>query len=229
MRVSRMMLLLAVACLIAPGTLQAANSLDVNGPAAIEGNYGLEILHDGSGNRVYVKDNSPADETVYRMSFWVDKTVISMDNCGGSCATRYVMFLARQEDPTAVTVFRVIFGRLAVDGAGSTPRYTVRLGTRQDNGNFRYIGGVVVGSVKQIMVEWAAGNGDGVARLYARNNTGLAFSLKGERTDLDNDTMNIDHIRLGACSALDDQGSDVLTSGSLYLDSFESYRTLSTP
>jgi hypothetical protein len=74
---------------------------------------------------------------------------------------------------------------------------------------------------KNILVEWKAGNGDGFTKVYARNNTSQDWSLKAERTGLTNDNWVIDYVRWGATSAIDST-----TSGDVWFDEFESYRTL---
>jgi hypothetical protein len=229
MKVFRNSLLVAVVLLWGAGLVSASNSLSVNNAAAQDGNYGLEISLDGSSNAAYVQDNSPTDETTYRASFWIHRNDLSMDNCGGSCSTRFVAFLARQEDP-GVTVFRIIVARLAVDGPLG-PRYAFRFGVRNDGGDFVYMGGVILtGGVmrKHVTVEWQAGDPftqNGIARLYTSNDGGTP-NLQFERTTLQNGTMNIDHVTIGAASGLSDQPTDVNSTGSWYFDSFESYRTL---
>ena len=230
MKFFRYSLAIVAALALSAGAAYGANSLDVNGSAAQDGSYGLEINLDGSANRVYVQDNSPDSETTYRASFWIHRNDMFMDNCGGSCSTRIVMFLARQEAPDA-TVFRIIYGRLAVDGAGG-PRYNIRFGVRNDNGDLVYMGGVILTTGvarKHVTVEWQQGSApfanDGIARLYTSNDGGTP-NLQFERTTMMTGSYDIDHVRIGATSGTDDQPSDVNTTGSWYFDTFESYRTL---
>ncbi len=50
-----------------------AASLGVETYAALNGtNYGLEITFDGTTAAAFVKDDTPAGETVYRAQFWFD-------------------------------------------------------------------------------------------------------------------------------------------------------------
>ncbi len=213
----------------ASGSANAANALAVNAAAAQDGNFGLEISLDGSANAAYVQDDSPSSETTYRASFWIHRNDLVMDNCGGACSTRFVLMVARQDDP-ALTVFRLIYARLAADGGGE-PRYALRFGVRNDNGDFVYVGGVVLTSAvtrKHVTIEWQAGDpatNNGIARIYTSNDGGTP-NLQFERTTLLNSTMAVDQVRVGATSGLDDQPSDASTTGSWYFDSFESYRTL---
>ena len=231
MKIFRNSSLVVAVLLWGSGLVSANNSLSVNAAAAQEGSFGLEISLDGSANSAYVEDDSPADETTYRASFWIHRNNLFMDNCGGSCSTRFVMLLGREADPAAVTVFRIIYARLAVDGVGNSPRYSIKFGVRNDNGDFVYMGGVILTSGvarKHVTIEWKAGDAmtnNGIARLYTSNDGGTP-NLQFERTNLLNSTMNVDLIRIGATSGLNDQPSDPNTTGSWYFDSFESYRTL---
>ncbi len=210
--------------------LMAATQLTVTPAAAMNGtNYGLVVTFDGSTSTAYVEDHSPADETVYRAAFWIDRSGgIFMDNCGDTCVTSHTMFLARDDVDGVigagdVTVYRVLLRRLRVgnpDGA----RYAVRVGARQNDGTFTYVGGVVLAETskkKNIMIEWQAGSGDGMAKIYARNTSADPWNLKGSNTTLTNDNLVVDYVRLGATSAV-----DATTTGDVWYDEFESYRTL---
>lgn len=230
MRKIRNLFVVTAVMLLGVGAAYGANSLDVNGTAAQDGSYGLEVLMDGSTNVANVQDNTPDSETTYRASFWVHRNDLVMDSCGGTCSTRFVMFLGRQEDPN-LTVFRIIYARLAVDGAAG-PRYAIRFGVRNDNGDFVYVGASILAATvprKHVTVEWQQGSApfanDGIARLYTSNDGGTP-NLQAERTTLMNGTMDVDHVRLGATSGLSDQPSDPNTTGSFFIDTFESYRTL---
>jgi len=219
---TRHMTPLALAVLLtvaAAGPALAANTLDVTNAAAIEGNFGMEVTHDGSTNRVYVQDNSPSCETVYRAEFDFDRNDILIDNCSGTCSNRHVIFLARQSSP-ATTPFRITLIRFKVDASGSVPRYAIRLSAREDAGNFRFVGGfVLAGAPRTVAVEWTAGSGDGIARLLKND------VVQRELTNLDNDTHCVDLVRLGATSGL--TAADALTDGTVYYDSFVSLRSVS--
>ncbi len=213
----------------------SANTLTVNGAAAVDGNFGLQVtMQAGTTNRAYVRDNTPNGEKTYRAQFWVDRSGgIFMDNAGGTLSTRFVSFRAADENHagggTTVTVMRGIFGRLAVDNPPGVARYTWRLGCRQDDGSFRYIGGSVIAGdgKKWITMEFKAasapGANDGICRLY-QGNTKYTANPVGERTNLENDLHDIDFVQMGAVSGFTDNPQDDLTNGPLYFDSFESYR-----
>jgi len=242
-RCTRAVLFLAICALIGGAMLTApafGNTLWVTGAAAQEGNFGLEVnMEAATTDAAFVRDDNPSGEIVYRAQFWIDRTGgIYMDNDGGTKATRFVTFRAGDQNhdggTSDVTVFRGIFGRLAVDNVDG-PRYTFRLGCRQDGGSFRYIGGIVLGELakkKWVTIEWKAasspGANDGICRLYQGNTRNLANPI-GERTDLDNDLHQVDYVQLGAVSGFTDNPQDPLTDGPLYYDTFESLRTLLVP
>ncbi len=213
-----------------------SNTLAVKGAAAIDGNFGLEVdMEANTVNPTYVRDNTPNNESTYRVQFWVDRAGgIFMDNDNGTKATRFVGFRAADENfnnggGSPVTVFRGIFGRLAVDAPGGVARYTWRLGCRKDDGSFQYIGGLVMPDPgrKWVTMEFKAasapGANDGICRLY-QGNTKYTANLAGERTNLDNDLHRVDFVQMGAISGFTDNPQDPLTDGPLYYDSFESYR-----
>lgn len=224
----RTAVLAVLACLLCT-SLVSANSLDVNSIAAVDGNQGLELLMDGGTDQAYVQDDTPNGETTYRASFWLKRDDLFMDNCGGTCSTRYVTFLARQQNPGA-SVFRIIMARLAQDGQFGA-RYVARFGARNDNGTFLFVGSVLfTGSIDQrhITLEWQAGDpftNNGIVRLLQSPNGGTP-QLVGERTDIQNGTMSVDFVRMGAVSGLTDQATDSNSTGSMFFDSFESFRTL---
>jgi len=68
-------ILVAALAMVAVGA--SADSLDVNGTAAMNGtNFGLEVLHDNS-SAAYVQDDTPAGETIYRFEFLYNPTDIA--------------------------------------------------------------------------------------------------------------------------------------------------------
>jgi len=223
--------LVGLGILLIGSPLMANTSLSVTGAAAMDGtNYGLVVSFDGGTGNAYVEDQSPSNETTYRASFWIDRSGgITMSNCSGTCVTSHTMFLIRDDVDGSVgagdkTVVRVIFRRLKV-GNGDGPRYAVRVGTVSNGDVFSYVGGVVLAETskkKNIQIEWQAGNGNGITRIYKRNSSSDAWTLQKEVTNLTNDNYVIDYVRLGATSAVDST-----TTGDLWLDEFESYRTLS--
>ena len=218
----------------------AQNTATATGAAAIVGSFGLEVAFDGSSNAATVTSNHPDSETTYRASFWVEKAPsFFADNCSTTCSTRHVAFLIRGANPDGpsppnVTVGRLIVRRLAFDGAQGA-RYSLVYAVRNNFGGFVQVGSTLLTGTtvkKHITLEWQAGSpadaNDGVARMYSSLDGSLG-NMVGERTTVANGDMAIDFVQLGAASALGDQPSDAATTGSLYYDEFQSFRTLATP
>jgi len=239
----RILLAATVVLLCCAGAAWANNTVAVNGAAALQGSFGMQLSLDGSTNAAYVQDNSPNSETTYHAEFRVRRNHggaipdLFMDNCSGSCSTRFVQFLMRQEGPPAVTVGRLILSRLAADDGGGNPRYSLRYGVRQDDGSFRYIGGFIIPPSAtlggKLMIDWKRATGasanDGYAALYSVNLVNGNIVLIGSRNDLDNFDVDVDFVQFGAASGLNDQPSDPNTTGSIALDDFISTRTLYQP
>lgn len=240
-------LCLALVMALAAVPALAANSVAAQTYAAQDGSYGLALAVDGSTNAAFVRDNTPSQETTYRAQFWVDRDGVGspppqdgggplfMDNCAGTCSTRFVMFRGADSNydggATEKTVFRIILRRLSTDNADGA-RYSVAFAARNDLGGFVYVGGIVLPETarrKWVTIEWQAasapGANDGIARLFQGNTKGAA-NLVGEKTTIDNDLTEVDYIQLGAVSGLNDQATDPLSTGVLYFDTFESFRSL---
>lgn len=72
-----------------------ADSLDVNGTAALGGSFGLELLHDNT-SPAYVQDDSPNGEQFYRFEFLYNPNFIGPT---GSGAWRMTIFAAMGANP----------------------------------------------------------------------------------------------------------------------------------
>ncbi len=189
-----------------------AAALSVTNAAALTGNFGLEVTMQGDTANAFVRDNSPDSETVFRANFQLKRNTISF-----VAPNSNVVFFAMQETgpPPDKGVIRLTMGKFA-DG-----RVFVRAFAGQNTPlNFRFIGGTIITPATTVIgVEWVKsdpGADNGQLRLY-RN--GL---LQQNRLDVKNDALDIDHVRFGAPSLV-----DASTTGSYYLDSYESFRTLS--
>ena len=187
-----------------------ANSLDVNPSAALAGNFGLEIITDGTSTPAYVATAAFDSETVVRAEWRANRNTLSM-----AAGTGHAMALFRRANPPGVlnnyrSFIKFINGEFKVtarakkDGPG-----TANCGKT----TFAPGGGVRIGF--EIVTSSGPGNNDGLCRLY-RNGV-LVF----ENTGLDNDMQNIGSVRFGA-----PDGVAATTSGSFYLDDFSSFRTL---
>lgn len=193
--------------LFSAGSAMADNSLDVNANAAILGDFGLEVLIDGSANQTFVADTTPAAETVYRVQFRANPNNITMDN-----GTGHAIFFGRQGGGGG-NVLRLTMQRL-------NDEYKVVCRIQRDGGGTYFCGKFTFAPVNtRIGVEWVAasapGADDGIVRLRKGD------TVQFERTDFDTDTWVIDTARFGL-----PKDADATTSGSFYLDDFASFRTL---
>jgi hypothetical protein len=207
--------LIGVVAVLSASAATAANTLAVTNAAAIDGAYGLEVSIDGSSSDLaYVEDNSPAGETVYRAQFWLD-----------------------HNNPTmaigdAVNIFR------GVQDTGDKKNILVKMKKGKDSNIYIYAfcqnnaGGWVLANkgmlfkdkATGVMIEWqaatTAGANDGFLKMYKVTISGGAV-LKGQATGINNDTKIVDTARMGLTNA-----PAAGLAGTLYFDSFESYRTM---
>ena len=104
------MMLMAAYVLLMAGGAAADNTLTVEDYAALNGtNYGMMVSLDGTTNTVYVQDDTPDNEEVYRAVFWFDPNSVTM----AQGASRMVIFFTRDLDPAG--------GRGGFPGRGSVP------------------------------------------------------------------------------------------------------------
>ena len=219
MKTLRIGVLCAALVTLAPAVpANAQNSLAVTGAAAIDGSYGLAVTMDGSTNKVFVRDESPNDEHVYRATFKIDMNNLTMtDGDWHFVAT----FRAEPGGPDNYASARNLMRVLVRYREGQANPYKIRFVARNDNRTWNQPGGhsLPPAGSSTIMVEWQAssgpGNNDGFARFY-RNGV-----LRATASNLDNDTW----AGIGSATLGIDQ-VDAGTSGTMYYDSFESYRTL---
>jgi hypothetical protein len=203
-----------------PGAIVSPGRLEVNEDAALEGNCGLEVLADGTTDNRWVKDESPTNETVYRASFLINMNDFAFNG------------------PTAAKNKHLLFACTAKNGAGKneaairvtlkkkTVRFVVSASSENTAGDrSRHTPGVTLEafadccSTHRIEVEWqkasGAGTGDGIIRVRV---DGGAWA---ERTTVKSAGQEIFGCRLGAFTAIDSE-----STGSYYLDDFQSFRTL---
>jgi hypothetical protein len=211
----KIMAFLGVGLLVA-GFASAANTFVVQPYAALNGtNYGAEVTIDGSTNDVYVEDQTPNAETIYRATFWLDPNTISI-----SPADRFPIFLGRTAAGNNVI-------RLQLQIKWDAPIYRIRLQMKKNDQTWmNAVSGTGVqflpipdGPV-QVTLETRFGTNDpttgSLVRLTANGQT---YELTGFYST----NWSIDHVRLGAPRQSQAIGT---FSGSIYLDEFASFRTL---
>jgi len=231
---NRIQILLAITgiLLVAPsmiwaqcGASSGTGKLEVNSDAALEGACGLEIMMDGTTTNRFVADQSPNDETVYRASFLFNPNDFAF-NGGTSAANRHLIFSAAawsSNNPQEPAI-RVIFARrvtqadfivkaTAANTAGNKGRVTKPISLQSTAGP---------SSTYLIEVEWQRASGSGMADGVIRIRVdGGAWS---ENASVKSVGQLLRVARLGGLTVI-----DAASTGSYYLDDFQSFRTLTTP
>ncbi|MEA3440692.1 MAG: hypothetical protein U9R58_10450, partial [Chloroflexota bacterium] len=174
--------------------------LSVTTDAALVGSYGMQAVIDDN-NAIYVTDDSPDGETHYRARFYFDPNSISMAN-----NDNHTIFYALKD---------VISPVVRVELRYSGGNYQIRVQVRKDFlfTNTSYY--TISDGEHYIEFDWEAASSPGA------NNGELTLWIDGvqkeQLTSIDNDTMYIDRVRLGAVVEIDSG-----TRGTYYLDAFES-------
>jgi hypothetical protein len=194
--------------LLIAGSLPAANQLQVNSAAAMNGsNFGLEVVVDGTTSKAFVQDDSPNGEKIYRFSFYLDTNAVA------TTSGNTILF-GRSSGANAANVIQIFLSPSPRDPG----LYLLSAKTLQDNGVAIRSGKVSLGSKPSLIeFEWVAGDGsgNGSIRMWRNGN------LKASRTNIANDSFQIDEVRLGV-----PKGVPSDTIGSFYLDEFQSFRSL---
>ena len=210
--------LFSVLALMVPGLALAANNAIVTSVAAdvLEGTYSYQLQLDGSTNKAYVQDNTPDFETVYRAKFLFKINGIAASDT----QKRMTILLGRQDlGATKYTVMRTMV--INTVNFGMVGRTAVR----KDNGNWAHCAdwtwptATGPASVRDIEINWSASTAPGADDGYC--SVTVNGDLKGEGLNIDNDSIDIDQVWMGAT-----EGNIVAFTGYPVFDSFESYRTL---
>jgi hypothetical protein len=206
--------LMVMAVVALAGSAMAQNTVYADASAAMNGtNYGLVLNLDGTTSNAYVEDQSPADETVYRASFWFDPNDLPMDP-----TDKFVIFLARHNSFT--NVLRLQFNYL--NGA-----YRIRLQVLKNNSAWadcRLNGDsgarfMTIGNEPTwITVEAVFGDATtSLARVTANGITHYKDTYQST-------AWSVDRVRMGGPRMPQAQGGPF--TGQVFFDEFESYRTL---
>jgi hypothetical protein len=213
MKALRVTLMIAAVVAFA-GTAMAQNTVYADAAAAMNGtNYGLVLDLDGTTSNAFVEDQTPAEETVYRASFWFDPNDLPMSN-----TDKFVIFLARTS--AFNNVLRLQFNYLNGD-------YRIRLQVKKNNDEWadcRLNGDLgprffAIGNEPTwITVEAVFGsNTESLARVTANGITHYKDSYWSNN-------WAVDRVRMGGPRQAQAQGGPF--TGTVYFDEFESYRTL---
>jgi hypothetical protein len=210
------MTLMVVAIVALAGSAMAQNTVYVqgDGTGAMNGtNFGLTLDLDGTTSNAFVEDQTPADETIYRASFWFDPNSLPMNP-----ADKFVIFLARHSSFNNVLRLQFNF---------QNGNYRVRLQVKKNNNvwaDCRLDGATGVRFITigdeptQITIESVFGDSTvALARVTANGVTHFKDTYQSS-------AWSVARIRMGGPRMAQAQGGPFV--GEVYFDEFESYRTL---
>ena len=218
----RVLSLLAAAALISMAA-SADASLAVTNAAAIDGNFGLEVIFDNTATKAYVEDQTPSDETTYNVEF-----KLSAEGPGNlqidvadDATSRHEVFASR--NPANLTRME-IHCRVAPGGPGTgncgnnnDGQWRAKAYARKDDNTWKFCGqtGFQPTANTTYGIEWVQGSGgaDGTIR-FLKNGTEVRLC-----NNIDNDDRGVNAGRMGAVNRV-----DTGTSGTSYMDSFVSTR-----
>lgn len=212
MRAAISMTAIALLGLFAVAPAQAANSIAVNAGAALEGAFGLRVTLDGTSSDAYVQSDHPTDEKTFTARFLINpgasagldpgENVRIMNFSTQGCCQQVILFLSRSA------------------GSGN---YRILGWARNDGGVFQqatsnFLTSGATPTTSQVEVAWTAATSAGA-------NNGSMFVTVGAaapngRSDLDNDTLEVDTVRWGAFVG----GNPSAVVGNWAGDSYESFR-----
>jgi len=187
------------------------NTLAVTGAAALNGTtFGLEVnLPGGSTNNVFVRDDSPIAESVYRAIFWLDPNSLTM-----AAFNRTGVINGR----TAAGNLAVIRLQLQHNGFA----YRLRAACRNNAGIFKY--SRVNGNAQKFIIINDAPTEVTLETRWENSNLGSCELSANGQTIFNNGynsgNNTINSIRFGAKTPA------AAMSGTFYLDEFSSFRTL---
>jgi hypothetical protein len=215
--------LMALCVLALAAGSASASSLAVTGAAALEGNYGLAVTVNNDGTNAYVEDNTPAAETTYRATFLIDVNNTFSEATALANGNNFLTLAQTTGDnplggpPAYYTSMRLYLMNRTV-----APFCRARLGV-WSNINSRLLVnpvGIDCSGTVRLTIEWQAGAaGTGLARLTSES---PVIGVRVGERNLNNHVTNVQFFRMGHAVG----APPATVSGTLYLDSFESYRTL---
>jgi serine protease len=177
--------------------------LSVSAASTLVGTRGMSVFFDDTV-ALYVTDDTPTAEAGYRTRFYFDPNTLVLPNG----AAHYIFY---GYAGTSTVVLRLEF-RI------SSGLYQVRGDLRNDSGAWKASSWFTISDAPHLLeLDWRAATAAGA------NNGSLTLWIdggqKGTLTGVDNGTLRIDRIRLGAIAGL-----DAGALGSYYFDAFKSTR-----
>lgn len=178
----------------------AGSSLVVSEKQPLVGSDSLRPVLDGNAaSQAFVRDHTPASEARYRARFYLNAENLSMTD-GNS---HYILIANG-----SIGVLRIGLRTLAGVRA-------VKLFASHNDGSAAGSAWFPISGTTALEVDWKAASGPGLSNGYAK--LWLGGNLVATLPNLDNDTLRVDHVSLGAVN-----GVDAGTAGYLVVDAFES-------
>ncbi|HEY6072840.1 MAG TPA: metallophosphoesterase [Anaerolineales bacterium] len=179
------------------GDLSVSKNANISGRSGET--QGLKLVINDN-NSLFVTDDTPSSESRYRARFYFDPNTIKMSSGNA-------FFLFNGFKGSSTTVFRIEFGM-------GTSGYQVRARVLNDAGSWINSAWINISdAVHFLELDWRS----------AANAGGLTLWIDGaqaaDMTGIDNNTLSIDRVRLGAVTGIDSG-----TRGTFYMDEFESHR-----
>ena len=138
----RVLSLLGAAALISMAA-SANTSLAVTNAAAIDGNFGLEVIFDGTTTNAFVEDQTPADESTYNVEFKLRANNLTI-LAANDATSRHEVFAGRFP---ANLIRMEIHCRLAPGGPGTgncgpgnDGQWRAKAYARNDNNTWKFCG-----------------------------------------------------------------------------------------
>ena len=185
MKFAKILFTAVLAVLVVP-VLVSANSIQVTGSAAMNStNFGLEVTPNGTSTKAYVQSDHPQTETTFNVEFYISSNDVVLEN-------NKLLDIFRAFSSTPVNHLQVQF-----QWKDRTSNYKIWVWARENSdvnsGKPRFIAKItlVPATENLFRVEWAAGDGNGYARVYKNG------GLKGEVATLTNDEHDVEYVRLG--------------------------------
>lgn len=205
------MLFIALAVLLIGTTAQAQSTSDVNGDCAAEGSFGYEVTKaTGATNTVWVQDDTPDNESVYRMQFQFNTATMTVGHRG-----KYMIAVALPEAAGQRPAQMLL-------SYNNTNGFKAWCQTAHNNGIIWATPKVSVatGTWQTLMLEFrqsqGGGTDDGLCRV-----TNVTTTESGEIIDFRNGNYSVGRARIGLTGR-----AQVPISGTHCWDDFSSFRTL---
>ncbi len=181
------------------GQLSVKDQNDLSGPWALYTGAG------GSGDTVFVRDNTPVAEPRYRARFYLDPGYLSM-----TAGDQFYLFIVRS---AAAAISRV-----AIEPASTPGSFRLQLRAMDDAGTWLSSGWNNFEDDTSVEIEWRAATAPGAADGYAK--MWIDGGLVAHLSAIDNDAQSVEAALMGMVNGLDPG-----TFGALVFDAFVSRRT----